>query len=484
MKAFLTKIALRKAVGLCLGEHEVAVVKVASTPLGGAVVIASSTEPCTSENVAEVIERLLPPVVGPKRRVPVAVGLACSRLFFGTRLTSASGEAKPEVELQKALCSSNLPTDDLVVDLIDGKVNKLPVAHLAACRRKYMAGVVAILSRLGVRPFRSEPSACALVRLAERQHRSPRLSKTVLRVFLGAGQGLAVVVSGGQPLAWKPFTLPDFKEGFAILSAARGLAIQQAHYGIETALDYAMIHGRDDLHERLQKEGLPAEIGTRVIWHEGPALDGASTAFGLALGCLSQDIKAYDLSRSMKARAPIKEIFPWKELGSAAGLIGCMGMVLGAHAIKLEESYVTLRAKNSQHLCLASGEPDRLEKDKKAMENKVGAIRNFLGSRIAWTAYTRDISVRLPANAVLSGFNGRSPLDATGKAARSFQLRGTAPLSENGSTPYEIEAFLSAIQNDPLWKRDFASIVTDIKLPMDSKKKLAKVDFTINCDKK
>ena len=221
MKAFLTKIALRKAVGLCLGEHEVVVVKVASTPLGP-VVIASSSEPCTPENVAEVIERLLAPLVGRKGRVPVAVGLARSRLFFCTRLTPASGAAKPEVELQKALYSSNLPADDLVVDLIDGKVNKLPVAHMAACRRKYMTSVVATLSQLGVRPFRSEPSVCALVRLAERQHRSPRRSKTVLRVFLGAAGGLAVVVSGGLPLAWKPFTLPAFEEGFAILSAARG----------------------------------------------------------------------------------------------------------------------------------------------------------------------------------------------------------------------------------------------------------------------
>jgi hypothetical protein len=481
MNAFLTKIALRKTVGLFLGEHEVAVVKVASTPLGP-VVIASSSEPCTVENLAKVIERLLVPLVGRKRRVSMAVGLAGSRLFFGTRLTPANSEAKPEAELQKALYSSNLPADDLVVDLIRGKVNKLPVAHMAACRRKYMAGVVAILSQLGVRPFRSEPSACALVRLAEHQYKSPRRSKTVVRVFLGAAQGLAVVVSGGLPLIWKPFTLPAFEEGFAILSTARGLAIQQTHYGIETPLDYVMIHGRADLHARLQKEGLPKEIGTRVIWCEEPALDGAAIAFGLALGCLSPDIKAFDLSRSLKARAPIKEIFPWKELGFAAGLIGCMAVVLSAHALKLHESYVALRGENSQHLCLASVEPEKLEQNKKAMEDKVGTVRNFLESRMAWTEYTRDISARLPLNAVLSGFNGKSPLDAKGKAASSFQLRGTAPL-KNGSIPYDVDAFLGAIPNDPLWKRDFATIVTDIKLPLDSKKELAEVEFTINCGK-
>jgi hypothetical protein len=144
---------------------------------------------------------------------------------------------------------------------------------------------------------------------------------------------------------------------------------------------------------------------------------------------------------------------------------------------------VALRGENSQHLCLASVEPEKLEQNKKAMEDKVGAVRNFLESRMAWTEYTRDISARLPVDAVLSGFNGKSPLDASGKAAGSFQLRGTAPL-KNGSIPYDVDAFLGAIPNDPLWKRDFATIVTDIKLPLDSKKELAEVEFTINCGKK
>jgi hypothetical protein len=306
----------------------------------------------------------------------------------------------------------------------------------------------------------------------------------VLRVFLGAAGGLAVVVSDGLPLAWKPFTLPAFEEGFAILSAARGLAIQQTHYGLEAAPNYAMIHGRADLHERFQKEGLPTEIGTRVIWCEGPALDGAATAFGLALGCLSPDIKAFDLSRSLKARPPIKEIFPWKELGFAAGLIGCMGVVLGAHSMKLQESYVALRGENSQRVCLGSAEPDRLEREKNAMENKLGAVRNFLESRMSWAAYTRDISARLPVNAAISGFSGGSPLNDKGKAAYYFQLRGAAPLSKKGEVPGDVVDFLGAIPNDPLWKRDFASIVTDIKLPLNDKKELTQVEFTINCGNK
>jgi len=121
-----------------------------------------------------------------------------------------------------------------------------------------------------------------------------------------------------------------------------------------------------------------------------------------------------------------------------------------------------------------------VEKDKKAAEEKIGAVRKFLESRMLWTAYTRDISTRLPPSTVLNTFIGKNPLGGKMKeAAGSFQLEGTAPLSPDGSIPREIDVFLSALPKDPLWKRDFASVVTDIKLPPAGKKKLPEVNFTI-----
>ncbi len=310
MKALLSKIAIRKGVGLFLGEHDVSVAKVASTPLGPQV-ISTSSEPYTAENMPEVVERLLVPLLGPKRRASVAVGLVGSRVFFGTRLTPKSGDLRPEAEIQKALCSSNISADDLVIDLLRGSVNKLPVARMAACKIKYMASVVSMLKDLGVRPVRTEPGPFALVRLAEMQHKPPRRSKAIMRIFLGGNQGLAVMVVGGIPTAWKTFVMNPCMESFAILSAARGLKTQQMHFGLETPLDYALIHGRSDLHKQLQEEQLPTEMETRVVWHEGPEFTGEAISIGVAMGCLSQDIKAFDLSKNLKSKPPIKEILNW-----------------------------------------------------------------------------------------------------------------------------------------------------------------------------
>jgi hypothetical protein len=463
VKPLLTKIALHKAIGLHLGEHEVAVSKVAATLLGP-VEIASSSEPCTPDDLPAVIERLLVPLLDRKRRTPVAVGLPSSRLFFGTRLTADGGANTAEAVLQKALCSSNISVDDLTADLLRGAVNKLPVASVAACRRKYLAGIVATLSGLGVRPFRAEPAPSALVRMAASQYRTPHRSKMLLRVFLGATQGLAVAVAGRLPLAWRTFTLLANMEGFAIISAARTLGTQGRHYGIESPWDYVIVHGRPDLHERLQQAQFATQIGTRVVWHEGPALDGKAVGFGLALGCLTPSPKAFDLSRTLKSRPSLWEIFPWWDLAFTSALVILMGLVLGAHSVKLNEAYVGVRVQSSQHKCLASADPKRLQDEKKTLEDKIAVVRKFLDSRISWSAHTRDISTRLPPNVALDAFEAKSPLDCGGRTPKkAFSLRATAPPSQDGVTPREIDTFLNALRNHPLFKRDFGSAeLTDI----------------------
>ena len=97
---------------------------------------------------------------------------------------------------------------------------------------------------------------------------------------------------------------------------------------METPLDYAIVHGRADLHERLQKEGLPSEIGTRMIWREGPRLSPETMALGLALGCVDQTDAGFDLSRLMKPKASLRDIFPWGELACECVLMVLMGLCL------------------------------------------------------------------------------------------------------------------------------------------------------------
>jgi hypothetical protein len=489
MKSLLAKFAVHKGVGLYLGEHELAVCKVAATPLGP-VLLAAANAPYTPEDLASVLERLLAPLLDHKRRVPVAVGLPDNRIFFGTRLLRATGESTPEAVLQKALCLPNISIDDLTIDLVQGELNKSPVTSVAACRKKYMAGIVATLIEMGIRPYRAEPSPCALLRLAAQQHHFPRRAKTILCIFLNATQGLAVAAAGGMPLAWKSFLLPARAEGPAILSAARTLRTQHSYHGIESALDFAILYGRGDLKERLQEEEFPTNMGTRVLWHDGPALDNAAMAQGLALGCLAQGAKAFDLARALKPRPSIREIFPWGELAFGVLLIATMGGILGARSMMLDDAYAAVRAESSRHACLKSADQTKLERQKKELAEKVEAVRKFLGTRILWSSYAQDLSTRLPPGTVIEAFDGVCELEGSekkggGGGKKLFTLRLLAPSQQDGSIPREIDAFFKSLRNHPLWLRDFLSVeVTDIKRVQARGMAPPSTSFTIVCSPK
>jgi hypothetical protein len=485
MKSLLAKIAIRKFVGLCLGEHDIAASVIAVTPLGP-VEIASFVEPTPANELLGAIERTLQSLQGGKqRRLQVAIGLPNSRVFFGTR-PARGGDAAPEAMMQKLLCSSNVSTDDLTIDMIKSSVEKTPVATVGACRKKYLAAILGVLQQYRAQVVRTEPTPCALVRAAARKHRPPRRAKTLLRIFLGADEGLAVLTVAGLPLAWRSFAMPSFSEGMTILSAARTLLSQARYYEMAVPLDYAIVHGRPDLHDRLQKEGLPTEVGVRMIWHEGPPLGSQATALGLAVGCLNQNSPAFDLSRTMKPRPLLRDIFPWGDLACEGALMAAMAFVLAHHSEKLDSAYLSVRAQCDGNKTLASS-PDlnQLTKQKSDLSKKLESLHKFMDSRVMWTNYTRGIAACLPANVQISQWQSESSmLEKRGKggASKSLRLTANAPLLPNGTVPPEVRKFLTTLRNQPFLKRDFPNTeITGIRPTEGAKGKQGMVDFTIVC---
>jgi hypothetical protein len=462
MKSLLARISFRKFVGLYLGEHGVSVSEMAITPLGP-VEIASRTEPCEPNEVLDVAERSLQFLQQTKRRrLQVAVGLPNPRVFFGSRPLRGGTDSSPEGVLQKLLCSSNVTVDDLTMDMVKGSVNKSPAASVAACRKKYMAAVLAALQRAGAQAFRAEPAACALARAAAQQHRPPRRARTLLRIFLGTDEGQAVLTVSDVPMAWRSFTLPAGSEGMAVLCAARTLLGQCQHHGLDLALDYAIVHGRADLHERLQNEQLPSEIGSRTLWREGPDLSGETIARGLAVGCVGQGAKTFDLSRWMKPRPSLREIFPWGELACECVLVVLMGLVLAQQSNRVATACASAQSQCNENKLLGSANAGRLEKEKKELTKKIDALHEFLDSRVLWTSYARDVANCLPAKIQLSQFQGLGLLEAGKKGGaagkRSLQLTAMAPLTASGAVPPEVDSFLAALRGNRLWKREFPRV--------------------------
>ena len=469
MTSLLAKLSLTRAVGLYLDEKEICASQVAST-LRGPVEIASVRVAYAPDDLPAALRPLLASLAAGRRRATVAVGMPASRFFFATRsLRGTDGDASPEVLLQRALRSPTISVDDLIVDMTRTELGKVPLTTMAACRRKPLTALLAALESCGVRPARVEPGPCALVRAAVLRRGAPWRTKAMLRVFLHARHGLAVIVAGQQPLSWWSFALPPGEERGAIQCAVRTLQTLAKCCGIETPLKTAIIHGRPDLDGPLGDADFVAEIGGRVALCPAPELDGPAMAFGLALGCVKADLRALDLSRTLKPPVSIRQIFPWGEMLFQGGLVFCVGILLAVRAMGLGDAGLAARIENQAHPCLATPRAD-LERQRKELQQKVDAIQRFLETRILWSNYTHDIPAQLPPSARINVMQGYAEMEAVGrresvgKSKRSLLIQATAPLSSAGAVPHEVDALLDALRSLPLLKRDFPMVeLADIR---------------------
>jgi hypothetical protein len=464
----MSGLAVRKPIGLYVGDREVTASRVALTPLGP-VALETRSEPYEAEQLPEVLGRLLGPWLGPRRpaRVRVALGLPAMRVFFSTRpIQVTDRNASPTVLLHEVLRSSNVNVDEMEVDLVKRQPGKRPLASLISCKRKYIAGLLEALRENGVRPFRAEPAPFALLRLGALRHRGPRKASVVVRVFLGPAQGAAVLLKGPMPLAWRTFELPAGGEAAAVLSTALALQVVGRHCGEDGPPDAVILHGRTDLAESFRAEVFTAALGTRPAHAAEPSYDSRSIAEGLALGCQEGE-EALDLARTLKSRAPLWEVIPWGALAAQAGILAGLTLMLDGHSRDTRRAYHLVRAEGAGHAWAAKVGDDALETEKKDLEQKITAARDFLETRVLWTSYTRDAASRLTENMALRSFIGLNEFAGPaggGSKKKSLVLAVSSPIPRGEGMPREIEDYLDALRGDATLRRDFPQVeLADLK---------------------
>jgi hypothetical protein len=462
MKSLLARIGLPRAFGLCVEEATVTLSEVVSTPLGP-VEIGRRQEQVTSEGLPAALKRLMQPRSRHDRcqRIPVAVALPWQRVYFVTRpIQNTTADPSPHVLLREALRSVSVPVSEMAVDVVKAQPDKRPLASIVACSAEYMRSLLETLKRCGVRPVRVEPGPCALLRAANR-HRAGRAAKVVLRFFFSDHEAVAVLVAQQLPVVWRYVDLRPGDEASTIVSACRSLLIVSRDCGIESPLDVLMLHGRSDLARLVDVEWLRQQLEVPVRWFEGPALGNAEIAFASGLGCWSPEQQAFDLSRSLKPRASLRELFPWRQVVVQAVLLLCMTLFLLNRYGSLQESYAALEVRNAENPRTASMREAQLEEEKTDLERKVAAVQKFLGTRMLWTTHERQLAECLPANAFLASFQGACELETAdqqrgqGKPKKSLVVQGTVLLRQKGLMPREIDVFLDRLRASPILKRDF-----------------------------
>ena len=461
MHAVLSRLALRKDIGLAIGDREVAVSEVATTPLGRVEVI-RDREPIGDDGLGPAVARLLSRRFTKKdlAKARVAIGLPALRVFFSTRPIQADNrEASPEVLLHEVLQSPNLNTDDMVVDMIRLRPGQRPLASIVACRKKYLSGVLSALEAGGVEPWVAEPSPCALLRDAARRLRPPGRSKAYVRAILGDGQGLAVLITAPEAtLLWRPFDLPAGGEAAAIRAAAAALGSLGRFCGQEGDVDAVLIHGRPDLGPLADVAAAEALPGAKVLRHDAPGLDEPSIAAGLAEGP-EPGAETFNLVRSLGRGLSILDIFPWGQAVLQIGLLVAATLFARHRLTEARAEARAAREDDARYAWAAKTPTEKLQEEKKDLEGRAEAIRTFLSTRVLWTAHARDMSARLGPAIALTSFQGLAELEGgKGKAKKSLLLKLSAPIQKAGAMPKEIDGFLRTLRDDPLLKRDFPEI--------------------------
>lgn len=470
MKQLLAKIGLPCAIGLLIDEDAVTLSRVAATPLGPVELSRQSAAIAEEDDLAPAIQRLVGSAIGKaaKRRPLLAIGITPRRVYFSTRPIHASvGDSSPNVLLREALRSQNVPVNDMVVDVIKGEPDSRAVASIAACDKRYLQEILDAVGGLQVRPSRVEPAPCALLRIASARHPLRRGQKIVLRLFLSANQVLAVLAAQQMPLLWRFTQLPAGEEAAAIVASYRSLFVTSKDCGVESPIDAVMIHGRMELKRLVDFQWIEDQLDASVHWFDDPALDVSQITLGLAQGAIEGATTGFDLARSSKPRPSLRQLFPWREAILHATLIGCMALLLGYQ-------YWTLReAKSGLEIRMAASGPEagttkqQLQNEKKRLEEKILAAREFLGSRVIWTSCLRDLIPRIPSKVHLTSIRGTCELmtaaqkRAGAKNMKSLVLRGAADVSSDGLVPQEIDRFMGDLRSIPSLEAEFPVITLD-----------------------
>jgi hypothetical protein len=486
MKSLLVNLSTKRAIGLQIGDRSIVVSQVVQTALGP-VEVGRHSELLGDEPLANVLARALKPALAKQRwrKAPVAIGLPVIRSFFNTKpVNTMERDTTTQPVLQGLLQSSNLLMDDIDLDLVRSQPFKTPLATVLATRKKYLAPIQEALAESSIRPHQVEASALALFRLAVSRHRTPRNAKTAFRVCLGSREVLTILTALDRPLAWRFHDLAPGDEIATIGSTVTTLRAQCQAFGLETPPDLVILHGRPDL-VQLEASPLWLKEGIKIRRHDGPSFADENAAFGLALGLFEEE-QAFNLVRALRPQGSILSSIPWKQLVMQVGVFAAATSLLHVHVASLESQLGAVLKKQKAHSWIGAKTIPVLEKERVDLTNAATAVQQYLGTRVLWTAYTREVGELLPHAMTVSSINGQADYVEPGKKvpanSKLLTLKMETPISEGNTVPAEMDTLLDALRASSVLRRDFPTIkMSAFRWSVSQQSKTAMAAFSVTC---
>lgn len=469
MKSLLSRCAWWRTIGLMIHDHQVALSVIASTPRGRREIF-SQIQYYDEECLGTVLEKMLQPWIsrgqGKRARVKtwVQVAVSESQVFQAmVPITTANRSAPPQNFFLQAVGVTNVRAEERAIDLLKLELNKQPLACLAACPRNVVTGLIELLAGLGARVAIVEPSPTALFRAGVARKAPPRGSKLCVRFFLGREQAIGLLAAGGQPLLWHTFNLTSGNETAEILATYSTLWMQGRHTQISTPIDTVMVHGRPDLELKIEPAEFQKRTGARMLRCAGPDFDLASIASGVAMGEPLAEQAGLDLARDLKPPVSIRDIFPWAELLLQGALVGSVSLFLNGAAADLGTQLRATHAEVRSFAWLEDQNQDKLDAEKKTLQERVQSIQTFQRTSVDWSAQLRTIGAAAPEATVVTSVTGESEVPASGKSSvnkpkKQLVVSFATTMPEDGTMPRELDGFIAGLREESVLKRHFPLI--------------------------
>ncbi len=338
-------------------------------------------------------------------------------------------------------------------------------------------GILDALHSAGAKKVSVVSGTHVLLHAAQELSAAPRGWKTSIRVFPGQGQGMALLIHRGVPVARQIFPAEDGNCSAMAICAFRSLSAQAVELLGSQAVDGLILHTGEQGDDAISECAAALAIPTRVVERldctpESLAVLLANCKPGSRRGVQDLALKLVE-KKSEGIHFPLVPALPAiVVLCLSAGYLYVIGSTEAAEAARLKHEVEETVARSGIEAATLADTLDELSLE-------VSIAQSFLERRTYWSEFLKAVPDLVPDAMTMTQISGRYPLliieasdlerakdqNGEGEKTEVGYARGQRFLALDlkvptggGASPPEVPVLSAALQSSPPFERWFPEI--------------------------